>query len=73
MRDAVDEVLCVFFANALDSKVADDERKRDGVSVMVEKAGDVGDLAVLCSDNVCNEAFVGEDSGLWEAVHLFAD
>ena len=40
---------------------------------LFEEAGDIGELAVSCGGEMCEEVWVGEYSGLREVAHAFSD
>jgi hypothetical protein len=63
----------VVFANVFDAKVVDDEGELDGTGLVFPKAWCVvGWDAAECSQ-VFSQFVVGDDAGLREAVHAFAD
>ena len=71
--EAREEMFGVFAADIFDAEVVDDETEGDGTGVVTEEAGCVFAWVVAGLGKVCDEAFMGDDAGLGEAVHAFAD
>jgi hypothetical protein len=63
----------MFLPHVFDTKIIDDKAKGDGTGFMTEQARGVGAGVVTMGSKVFFEAGVGNDAGLREAIHPFAD
>ena len=63
----------MFFANVADTKVVNHQREKDGAIFVAPEAGGVFDGVVTKMSKAFDELEVGNDAGLWKAVHAMPD
>ncbi len=68
-----DEVICVGEAQVLDAKVVGNEAEGDVVALVTPEAGGSRRGGVAVFGKVGGEANIGNEAGLFEAVHALAD
>jgi hypothetical protein len=69
----IDEMVGIVFANIFDAKVVDDEAEGDVAALVSPKAGGARRWGVAVFGEVGLESNVGEEAGLFKAVHAFAN
>ena len=68
-----EEVFGVSAAHSFDAEIVDDQREQDGASAVAPKAVGVATGIVAVLSKMADKAFIGDQAGLWQAVHAFAD
>jgi hypothetical protein len=63
----------MLLADILDAEIIDDKDKGNRTSSMFEVAWSGGDGSIAILGEVEYKTFVGNDTGLWEAIHAFVD
>ena len=63
------EVFNVGFVGVLDAKVVDDQGEFDVSGIVLPKTGGNGAGRVAVGLEELGKSFVGDDAGLWEAIH----
>ena len=60
-------------AHSFYAKIVDDQREQDGASAVAPQAVGVATGIVAVLNNMADKAFIGDQAGLWQAVHAFAN
>ena len=68
-----EEVFGVSAAHSFYAEIVDNQREQDGASAVAPKAVGVATGIVAGLGEMEDKAFICDQSGLWQAVHAFAD
>jgi hypothetical protein len=73
LLESFKEVLGMFAAHLFDTKVIDHKGENDRPGDVSVRSWCIGKLVVPTGDQVGLEAVIGNDTGLWEPIHVFAN
>jgi hypothetical protein len=59
--------------NIIDTKIVDHKAEGNGTGDVHEEARGVGQLDIAIFGKVEDQVIIGQDAGLWKAIHAFVD